>query len=54
MRQQRLRAQVQFGIDLDGLRRGFFVIQDAQVGVKAQAGEVQDLRAPGCVHGASL
>ena len=53
-RQQRLRAQVQFGIDLDRLRRVFFVLQDAEVGVKAQAGEVQDLVAPGGEHVDSL
>ena len=31
-----LRAQAEFGIDLDGLGRIFFVRQDAQVGIKAQ------------------
>ena len=45
---QRLRAQVQLGVYLDGLRRLLFLLQDAKAGVKAQAGQCQRLAALGC------
>src|SRR5690606_6252599 len=43
--QQRLRALVEFGIDLDRLRRRLFMVEDAQVGVETQAREREDLGA---------
>ena len=52
--QQRLQAEVEFGIDLDRLRRGFFVRQNAQIGVKAQAGQLKGLMTLGVEHGDSL
>ena len=45
--QQRLWAEVELGVDLDRLRRGLFLLQNAQVGVEAQPGEGQDLGAGG-------
>src|SRR5450830_521735 len=43
VRQQRLGAQAEFGVDLNRLRRGFFKLQNAQVGVKTQTGEREGL-----------
>src|SRR5690606_10137890 len=45
--QQRLCALVELGVDLDRLRRGDLVVEDAQVGLEAQAGEGEDLVAGG-------
>src|SRR3990167_7550113 len=53
VRRQRLRAQAQLGIDLDGLGRVLLVREDAQVGIEAQPGQGQGLQAGGVVHGAA-
>ena len=45
--QQRLRAEVEFGVYLNRLWRGFFVFQNAQVGIKAQACQREGLIARG-------
>ena len=47
VRQQRLRPEVEFGIDLDRLRRAAFVVEDAEVRIEAQAGDGQGLAAQG-------
>ena len=44
---QGLATQMQLGIDLNRLWRGFFVRQNAQAGIKAQAGQAQNLGAVG-------
>src|SRR3990167_1504477 len=49
VRKQRLGAQTEFGVHLDRLGGGFFRLQNAQVGVKAQARQGQ-----GLVTGAGL
>ena len=43
VRQQRLRAQAELGIDLNRLRCRFFQLQNAQVGIKTQTGECEGL-----------
>ncbi|MNT78288.1 hypothetical protein D3C72_2175110 [compost metagenome] len=43
LRAQGLGAQVQLGIHLDGLGRGFLVGKNAQVGVEPQTGQGQGL-----------
>ena len=43
--QQGLLGLVEFGIDLNGLRVGAFVRQDAEVGIKAQPREAEGLLA---------
>ena len=50
VRQQRLRPEVQFGIDLDRLRRAAFVVEDAEVRIEAQAGDRQALLAGGALR----
>ena len=45
VRQQRLLALVELGVDLDRLRTGLLVLEDAEVGDEAQAGQGQDLLA---------
>jgi hypothetical protein len=44
-RQQRLSAEVEFSIDLNGLRRIFLVLQNAQASVKSEACELERLLA---------
>ena len=51
---QRLGAQVQLGVNLYRLWGGFFLFQDAKVGVKTQTIEGKNLCAAGIEHGVSL
>src|SRR5574344_2577517 len=50
LRAQGLRPLVEFGINLNGLGRGFFVRQDAQIGRKAQPCQSKNLGASGRKH----
>ena len=49
-RHQRLGSQIQFSIHLYGLRRRFFMLKNAEVGVKTQTSQRQNLCASDVKH----